>query len=270
VKKPGYEGVAGWAAEIEKAASTVITQARAVVKVAGGASPQLEELAGHIDGVQRSLQRLVTLGAETAGYIEHVSELKTRAIMVVESAVRDRLTREGWRVDGEWPQLFLERGLELSYDGNALTFEVSSRRFTAFDIDGLVDFLRAEIKELVPKGFAPAKFIEQVAAAYDAAGVQGTVAISLIYRELVTLLQNKRFWLDAREANFVSFTRDQFRARLTACLEASAEQLRDKRRLRLFPPIDSKEALFLYQPSERRFGFVGRISFLSEDEGVNE
>jgi hypothetical protein len=56
---------------------------------------------------------------------------------------------------------------------------------------------------------------------------------------------------------------DQFRARLSRALEKTAITTPDGRELRLLPPIDPKHAVFLYQPAEGRFGFVGRIEFVS-------
>jgi hypothetical protein len=56
---------------------------------------------------------------------------------------------------------------------------------------------------------------------------------------------------------------DQFRARLSRALEKAAITTPDGRELRLLPPIDPKHAVFLYQPAEERFGFVGRIEFVS-------
>jgi hypothetical protein len=35
----------------------------------------------------------------------------------------------------------------------------------------------------------------------------------------------------------------------------------DGRELRLIPPIEPSDSIYLYQPSERRFGYVGRIEF---------
>ena len=61
---------------------------------------------------------------------------------------------------------------------------------------------------------------------------------------------------------------DQFRARLSASLESGVRSAPDGRELRLLPPIDPKDAMFIYQPAERRFGFVGRIEFRSREEGA--
>jgi hypothetical protein len=56
---------------------------------------------------------------------------------------------------------------------------------------------------------------------------------------------------------------DQFRARLSRTLMKNATTVAGNRELRLLPPIDPKNALYLYQPAEGRFGFVGRIEFVS-------
>ena len=45
-------------------------------------------------------------------------------------------------------------------------------------------------------------------------------------------------------------------------LEAGVSTDKNGRELRLIPPLNPKDALFIYQPAERRFGFVGRIEFV--------
>jgi hypothetical protein len=84
-----------------------------------------------------------------------------------------------------------------------------------------------------------------------------------VYRAFVVNAQDSRFWRDARSGSFAGIGLDQFRARLTRALEGENPAAPDDRFLRLLPPLDPKDALFLYQPAEKRFGYVGRIEFVS-------
>src|SRR5262249_49873075 len=119
------------------------------------------------------------------------------------------------------------------------------------------------VSQLIPKGFEPKKFLAEIALAYDqaAGGKGGEVPLLEVYRALVIRSQTGRFWRDARRSGFSEITSDQFRARLSAALDANITAAPDGRELRLLPPINPKDALFLYQPAENRFGFVGRIEF---------
>ena len=88
-----------------------------------------------------------------------------------------------------------------------------------------------------------------------------------VYRALVILAQPARFWRNASRPALFELTIDQFRARLSAALEANTVSTADRRELRLLPPIDPKDAVFVYQPAENRFGFVGRIEFRKQQRG---
>jgi hypothetical protein len=56
-------------------------------------------------------------------------------------------------------------------------------------------------------------------------------------------------------------TLEQFRARISRMLEANVLKTKTGRELRFYPPLDPKDALFLFNPLERRLGFVGRVEF---------
>jgi hypothetical protein len=104
----------------------------------------------------------------------------------------------------------------------------------------------------------------KLATAYDQArGKSAQAPILEVYRIFVLQQQKSRFWRDARQQVFVGLSLDQFRARLSRALEETADTYpsRSGRQLRLLPPLDPRDAIFLYQPFETRFGFVGRIEF---------
>ena len=185
------------------------------------------------------------------------------ALLELESAVRDLCRSEGWMVDGQWPTLYVARAIELKLDERRLAFRAGNVKLSSLDMDGLRAELAPRVAALLPRGFSPSEFVAQVAHACDAASSQegAAVAILRVYRELVTNSQRTGFWRDATARKFTELNREQFVARLSAALESGETVAPDGRNLRLLPPIDPKDAFFVYQPAERRFGFVGRIRF---------
>src|SRR5262249_4510991 len=124
--------------------------------------------------------------------------------------------------------------------------------------------LRPLINELVPRNFSEARFMQSLADAYDDMhdGKSSQIPILKVYRQLVLRQQKPNFWKDARGDLFVGMSIDQFRARLSRAVTKNATIVSGNRELRLLPPIDPRNALYLYQPAEGRFGFVGRIEFV--------
>ncbi len=191
------------------------------------------------------------------------------AVLELESDIRDLCRSHGWRIDGQWPTLIIERAVELKVNLDERTVTVGSRKTAGTGARAIERALEERVAELIPRGFDPRKFIAQLAQAYDqAAGSKGgEIPVLHVYRTLVILLQPARFWRNASRAGFSELTNEQFRARLSAALEANATAAPDGRELRLMPPIDPKDAVFLYQPAELRFGFVGRIEFRKAERG---
>jgi len=190
------------------------------------------------------------------------------AFLEMEADVRELCEHRGWRVDGQWPRLYVERAVHLEVDDKTRGVVVGGVKLENFTKRGLDRALEGAVKALLPRGFEPERFIAQLSEAYDeVCGGRGREAPLLrVYRSLVLLAQPSGLWRDARASNFREFTAEQFRARLSAALEAGAARAPDGRELRLLPPIDPKDAMFIYQPSERRFAFVGRIEFRSFEE----
>jgi hypothetical protein len=191
------------------------------------------------------------------------------AVLELESDIRDLCQSRGWRVDGQWPTLIIERAIELKVDSDERTVKIAGRKTAGTSTSVIERALEERVTELIPRGFDPTKFIAQLAQAYDSAsgGKGGEITVLHVYRALVILSQPARFWRDARRAGFSELTNEQFRARLSAALEANATAASDGRELRLLPPIEPKDAVFLYQPAENRFGFVGRIEFRKTERG---
>jgi hypothetical protein len=196
-------------------------------------------------------------------------EAASVAVLELESDIRELCRSRGWRVEGQWPTLIIERAVELRVDPDERTVTVSGRKTAGTSVRAIDRALEDRVAELIPRGFHPQKFMAQLAEAYDQAsgGKGGEIPVLHVYRALVILSQPSRFWRDASRAGFSELSIEQFRARVSAALEANATAAPDGRELRLLPPIDPKNAVFLYQPAEHRFGFVGRIEFQKVERG---
>ena len=116
--------------------------------------------------------------------------------------------------------------------------------------------------------FDSTKFMGELASAYDETRpTTGQLPLFDVYRSMVIRIQSSRFWRDAIVHAFVGLSADQFRARLSFSCGRGTTSL-DGRTLRLLPPLNPKDGLFLYQPAEARFGFVGRIEFVENEGGA--
>ncbi|HEX8441419.1 hypothetical protein [Archangium sp.] len=201
--------------------------------------------------------------------LEGWKALATRARLEMESDFREACAARRWRLEGQWPDVYIERGVRVHVQEDGRVVTIGSERLIEPGITEIVEALAPQVEVLIPKSFDPARFMEELAAAYDEiAGPQpAQVPILELYKSLVIRSQSSRFWKDARETNFVPLSQDQFRARLSEALERDATETRDGRGIRLAPPLNTKDALFVYQPAEGRFGYVGRVDFIRAEGG---
>ena len=210
---------------------------------------------------------VLSMPADVRAAIAKAQEVAERAasvaILELESNIRDLCQSRKWRVDGQWPSLIIASAVDLKVDAEVPAVVVSGRKLNSTTIREIERTLEEHVSQLIPRGFDPKNFLAEVAYAYDqaAGGKGGEVPLLEVYRTLVIRAQTGRFWRDARRSGFSEITSDQFRARMSATLDANVTAAPDGRELRLLPPINPKDALFLYQPAENRFGFVGRIEF---------
>jgi hypothetical protein len=187
-----------------------------------------------------------------------------RALDEFEADLRAVAQRRGWRLEGGWPTFQIERGVELRVEPKAGLVRVASKTLDVADSGGIEAAIAGLVPALLPKKFTGADFLEQIAHAYDAlTGSSSQVAIWDLYARLVIEAQSPRFWREATVDRFAALSPDQFRARLSATMEAGVARTRDGRELRLLPPLDPKHALFVYHPGEQRFAFVGRVEFVA-------
>jgi hypothetical protein len=216
------------------------------------------------------LSGLTACIAQFADFEKAAKELETEwesastvAFLELESQIRGMCQRHNWRLDGQWPEFVIEFGVQVRIDDKKRLISVGDKNHVP--LGTLEQILSDTIRTLVPKSFNAKSFMAQLVMSYDrlAAGKSGQVALLDLYKELVIQSQSARFWHDATSPLFTPFTIDQFRAQFSRMLEGNVVSTIDGRELRLFPPVNPKDAVFLYQPSERRFGFVGRLEFTS-------
>jgi hypothetical protein len=195
---------------------------------------------------------------------ELAKEWESASVVVfleLESHLRDICCRHNWRLDGQWPEFIVERGVQVRIDEKKRSVAVGKENRVAHR--SIERALSGVVPELIPKSFNAESFMAKLVVVYDrvVANKSNQVAMLDVYKEFVIQTQSARFWQDATSPTFTPFTIDQFRAQFSKMLECGVTSATDGRLLRLFPPLNPKEAVFLYQPSEKRFGFVGRMEF---------
>jgi hypothetical protein len=218
----------------------------------------VRDLMGAVDALSAVRPQLEAMERE-------LGDAADRQLLELEGALREACRGKGWHVDGVWPTLYVERSVAVEVDPRQRTIAVAGRRTGGVSVGAIIGALEPIVRSLVPKEFSVQQFIDELVAAYeDARGSRSQVPIFDIYRALVVRSQKSRFWRDARSETFVELTVEQLRARLSKVLEESNVAAKDGRRLRLLPPLNAKDGLFLYQPAEARFGFIGRCEFLED------
>lgn len=220
----------------------------------------LDAARGALSAIDRdtvaALERLVVDLDE--GVVRKLSEL--------EADIGDLARANGWRLEGIWPTFQIERGIELRVEATKRIVRVAGQAIDATDIDAIGDAVRQAVRDLVPKAFSAHDMLEQLRRSHVALRPEGgQIPILELYGRFVMDGQTQRFWKDARADRFIGLSVDQFRARLSRMLEEGATVARDGSELRVLPPLDPKDALFVYQPGEGRFGYVGRIEFVARN-----
>jgi len=238
---------------------------------------KLAGLAGRLRrkiGDPRSASRLVKDSVEALKNIESlrgvavdIAEEWDRdaelAFLQLEATLQDVCAKRKWRLDGQWPDFIVEYGVPVHIVEGEKLIVVGTQVHVV--PDELEKKLAVATADLIPKKFSPQEFMQELQKAYDTVtgGAAAQAPIYDVYRALVIQQQSSRFWRDAGPTLFTPMSIDQFRARFSRMLQTGIGTANDGRELRLFPPLNPKDALFLFQPSERRFGFVGRIEFVT-------
>jgi hypothetical protein len=194
------------------------------------------------------------------------SDRAERQYLELEAGLREQCAARGWKCDGQWPRFYVERAVSVECDPRQRSIKVAGEKVSGSTALSVMAALEPLVSMLLPSSFSTTSFLADLAISYDA--VRGTTSqppILQVYRDMIVRSQDDRFWKDARPERFKSLSLDQFRARLALILERRETTTVDGRELRLLPPLEAGEGLFVYQPAEARFGFVGRIQFSSPE-----
>jgi hypothetical protein len=74
------------------------------------------------------LRELASLADELDALETSLSERIERDFLEIEASIRDALESRGWRVDGQWPKLYVERGIAIEFEQQDRSFKVSDRK----------------------------------------------------------------------------------------------------------------------------------------------
>jgi len=249
----------------ERAVATLLTQIREARRAEAGQDPT--KLLQALDSTRQSIASLTGLADAFEKLRPVLTDAAERQFLELDSTLRSECQQRGWRLDGQWPTFYVERALEVQFSERDRTVAVAGTPLDTCSIVAVSSALAPLVAILLPKSFSARTFVLQLASAYeDTRGTRTQVPVFEVYRSLVVRSQRPQFWRDARSSTFTSLTADQFRARLTRAMEEGVIDTADGRVLRLLAPLDPKDALFVYQPAEQRFGYVGRIEFLRRAE----
>lgn len=232
------------------------------------ASLALRDAQSQEDVAAAARDLLAVLGDPTAFVreVERIAQdaatLARRTLLTLEADLRTECAARGWAFDGVWPAFYIEKAVEVAIDEGAGSAKVAGQK-VALGVKPIVEAAAPLARNLLPRAFDPRDFLRAVAQAIDAVSGSGSATIGQVYRQLVIDGQSPRFWRDAKAESFAPLTIEQLRARFSRMLEANTA-LPDGRVLRLSPPLDASEGVFLWQPAERRFAYVGRLQLVPE------
>jgi hypothetical protein len=228
----------------------------------------LDALLDTLRGLTGAAEPLKGIADELRALEKSWKDRADRELVVFEDGLRRECQSRGWRLDGQWPAFYVERAIPVVVDEKQRTVSVSEDKLQRPMVETVIERLEALVGDLVPRAFSARTFMASLAKAYDRIRDDSNqIPLLSVYRQMVCDQQKPKFWRNARSDAFVGMSIEQFRARLSGALEQGVTASSDRRELRMFPPIDPNDAVFLYQPAEARFGFVGRIEFLSADHG---
>lgn len=210
------------------------------------------------------LAEVETLRNDLHGIVREAERESKRKALSLEADLRRAFEARRWSLYGAWPQFFIENAIEVVIDDRTLSIRVAGQR-VGLDADAVVEAATPIVRGLIPRSFSEQDFLEAIARAIDGVAKPGSGAsMAQVYRQLVIDMQPAKWWRDARAETFSSLSLEQLRARFSRVL-ASTARLKDGRRLALTPPIDTKDGIFLFQPAEHRFAYVGRLQLIDED-----
>jgi hypothetical protein len=256
-----------WMDALTKRSTGHADMSRIYKKILRGRTADSAAMVGWLEAIAPVTADLPDLEPSRVLLVARWRSAASQEFLKIEADLRDACRARGWQIDGQWPDLYVERGILVHVDEKERVASVGHTRLRSATIAAIVKALVVQVSTLIPRTFSPGGFIAELVAAYDdvSNGRGGQQRMLDVYRVFVIRSQSPRFWRDAHTSAFTPIGVDQFRARMARALAAGATTGPDGRQLRLLPPLDPKDALFMHQPAEGRFAFVGRIEFVGGD-----
>jgi hypothetical protein len=255
-----------WIEALTKRSTALAGMSRLCKKILKGRAEDAAAMVGWLESVAPATAGLPDLEQSRVLLLDKWKSAASQEFLKIEADLREAGRARGWQIDGQWPDLYVERGILVHVDERARVASVGHSRLRSATVSAIVKALVVQVSTLIPRAFSPPGFIAELVGAYDevSSGLGGQLAILDVYRVFVIRSQSSKFWRDAHASAFTPISVDQFRSRMARSLAAGATTAPDGRQLRLLPPLDPKDALFIHQPAEGRFAFVGRIEFVGE------
>lgn len=222
------------------------------------------ELAGLLRGLLEVLEPLAAATKRARDLAAEADEAAQLGLLRLDADLRDACRDRGWRVDGQWPTLYVAKAIRVDFDERKGTVSVGEHRIRPATLPRIMTVLETIVPGLLSAEQPAGHFMSLLATSWRKVAGQngGPARIWDVYKSFVVESQSPRFWRDARAERFSPLSTEQFRARLADALEHHATRLPDGSELRLLPPLDPDDALFVFLPGEERFGYVGRVEFI--------
>src|SRR5260221_8690731 len=226
-----------------------------------GATPR-SKLLELLQRSKTALSVCARLEKECENALSHYGDVTDREWSELDARVKEICSKHHWRIDGSWPSYIVAYGIQLEFDTKSKSVAIGGNQYSGNDLPAIEASLDEQTQNLLPSKFTAQEFLEALESAYEEAKrTSPQVPLLDVYKSLVVRSQRPGFWRNAKHDRFVALSLEQFRARVSKTLEANVLRTRAGRELRFFPPLDPKDAIFLFNPLERRLGFVGRIEF---------
>jgi hypothetical protein len=176
---------------------------------------------------------------------------------------RNAVSSQGLLVSGQWPRYFINHILPVAVDETKQRVHIGEDPPTTPSIEKLIRSIESQLKILKPDPKKLADFLKEVYIACKelTSPANRTVAVWDLYKQIVINRQSSKFWRNASSNNFRPFRELDFKAYITELLKVNLTSISEQQ-LRLHPPIQKGDSMYIYQPAENRFSHVGRVEFM--------
>src|SRR6266446_480057 len=119
--------------------------------------------------VSKHLQLLTASSNRVAAFDVVLSHKSDREFLELEMGLRETFAKQGWKVDGQWPKLFIERAIAVEFIEDSRSAVVGGTKIDHPSVSSIVAVLGPLIQNLVPKNFSAGSFFSKLGEAYDLA-----------------------------------------------------------------------------------------------------